>query len=178
MSFVDSQNSKRIVRLSVMVAGGVVLAACGSGGSADTAGDSGTSVVTSTENSDLGTILVNADGRTVYFSDQEASGDVLCVDECLQFWIPVVADDSATTTGVDGIGVVKRPDNNQQQVAYQGKPLYTFRQDHAEGDATGDNVKDDFGDTTFRWHAVVLAGSGKAPQQDDSGDGGYGGGGY
>jgi predicted lipoprotein with Yx(FWY)xxD motif len=159
--------------VAALLGAAAVLAACGSGEEADTGGDADTSVVSSRTHPEFGTILVDSGGKTVYFADQEASGKVQCVDDCLEFWIPVDASELATE-GVEDLGVVRRPDSDRDQLSYQGKPLYTFSMDEAEGDVTGDNLEDAFGGTTFTWHAVVIAGDGGASQPDSGGGGGYG----
>lgn len=161
-----------------LLGAGALLAACGTDDSAGTgtSDDSGggSSAVGSQTHPDLGTILVDSNGNTIYFSDQETDGEVRCVAECLQFWAPVTAasDSTPTSTDIADLGVIRRQDNNQNQLSYQGKPLYTFTMDKAAGDTSGDNVEDAFSGTTFTWHAVVLAGNGQAPQQPDPG-GGY-----
>jgi predicted lipoprotein with Yx(FWY)xxD motif len=173
MSINDSFSSGHggYLRSAALLGAGALIAACGSG---TTTTGSGSSVVSSRSHPDLGTILVDPGGKTVYVSDQETNGEVRCVDECLDFWIPVTpAEDTAlSTAGDDELDIVRRSDNNQEQLAYQGKPLYTFSMDKAAGDVSGNNVEDAFGGTTFRWHAVVVAGGGDQQPQPDPG-GGY-----
>jgi predicted lipoprotein with Yx(FWY)xxD motif len=181
-----STQDRRVSRIAAtgvaLVAGGV-LAACG--GTAEGGGDGGGEATSSdrvavrtVDHPDLGRILVDADGRTLYFADQEADGTLRCLDECLEFWFPAESpDEKPVAPGVDALNVLRRSDNGANQLTYDGKPLYTFQQDKAAGDAKGHDLADDFAGTRFVWHAVTVDGA-APPQQDDGGGGGYGGGGY
>lgn len=148
-----------------MLAGAaLLLAACGSGGtsaSGDNAGSGGGEILATRDHGDIGPILVDSAGRTVYFSDQETGGKISCVDDCLGFWFPVVAKDGTApeVSGVADLTVVHRSDNGQDQLAYQGKPLYTFKLDSSAGDVAGDNVEDSFGGKQFRWHVAAVGGA-------------------
>lgn len=164
-------------------AAAVLLAACGQGSDTVTTGSGGGSgsnaTIATRDVQGAGTVLVDSKGMTVYFADQEAGGKVQCTEDCLGFWHPVTVSDGATPTA-DGdlpqkLGTVKRPDNGQTQVTYNGKLLYTFKLDQAAGDAQGNGAKDDFGGTSFVWHAIDTQG---AAAKTGSGDNGYGGGGY
>jgi predicted lipoprotein with Yx(FWY)xxD motif len=165
---------------AALVAGGVLVAcgatAEGGGGGGGVATSSDRVAVRAVDHPDLGRILVDADGRTLYFADQEADGTLRCLDECLEFWFPAESPaEEPVAPGVDALGVLQRSDNGANQLTYDGKPLYTFQLDKAAGDANGHDVEDDFAGTHFVWHAVTV--DGEAPPQQDDG-GGYGGGGY
>src|SRR5262245_48252023 len=121
--------------LTMALAGaGLLLAACGSGGSY---GDAGSAAASPTAVAGTGAVsvngqsLVDSSGRTVYFSDQESTGAVQCTGPCLGFWFPVAITDTTApdVPGVPGLGVTKRADNGQNQLALDKKPLYTFRLD-------------------------------------------------
>lgn len=104
----------------------------------------------------VGPTVVDGSGKTTYFSDQEVDGSVRCVGECLSFWSPVVAAGGPSGTGqIPGLGAVQRTDNGQNQVTYQGKPLYTFSLDGTPGQHAGDNVSDVFAGQRFTWHAAL-----------------------
>lgn len=108
-----------------------------------------------------GTVYVDSDGRAVYVTEQEKAGDVLCVDACLDAWMPVAAE-SGEPTG--DFGSVTRPDDGSSQLTWQGSPVYTFVPEQA-GEVTGDNLSDGFGGTSFTWHVVRPDGS--APPADE-----------
>lgn len=151
------------VRLSTVLGTAAVLAACGSGGTSDNgSGDTDTSsdVVAARpqDHPELGRILVEPSGKTLYFTDQEADGTIRCVNACLEFWLPATSPDGVAPSvpGVTAIDILHRPDSGQVQLTYDGKPLYSFSLDKAAGDITGNDLEDDFGDTHFVWHAVTI----------------------
>jgi|SRR3954452_2316177 predicted lipoprotein with Yx(FWY)xxD motif len=148
------------MRLLLVVVCALLLAACGSGGgSPPTTPTEAPTAVHTMDHPTLGAILVDSAGMTLYFADQESDGTIECVDECLGFWFPVAPATRAAPTlpGVSGLGVVHRSDNGQDQLTYQGRPLYTFRLDDHRGDIGGDNLSDAFGGTVFTWHAARVA---------------------
>jgi predicted lipoprotein with Yx(FWY)xxD motif len=131
---------------------------------------------------ELGMVLSSSSGITLYFSEEEADGTIRCVGRCLEVWLPMeVASEPAAGSEVEGLGVMRRPDDGRNQLTYQGKPLYTFVEDGGPGDTKGENAEDDFNGMHFRWHAAVVgapapSGGGTQPTtSDDSGYGGYGG---
>jgi predicted lipoprotein with Yx(FWY)xxD motif len=143
------------MRAIAVIAAALVLAACGSDSESDKA-------AIGTADKDGRTVLVNADGMTLYALSGEKGGKFTCTDaKCLAAWTPVTDEPSGD---VDGLGMAKRPDG-KEQVTYKDEPLYTFTGDKQEGDVKGDGVG--------AWHAVTV--DGKPP---DSGGGGGGGGGY
>jgi predicted lipoprotein with Yx(FWY)xxD motif len=146
---------------------GLVLSGCASNGTQTrdpAGGPSGTTgtTVSTMRVPGLGASLVDSSGRTLYFTDAETDGEILCIDACAQVWIPLtVADGSTPTKDASVMGtltLITRP-NGDRQVSYEGKPLYTFAQDRAPGQATGNGLTDDFNGTTFVWHAMTVSGA-------------------
>jgi predicted lipoprotein with Yx(FWY)xxD motif len=93
----------------------------------------------------------------------------------LSFWFPVSAGAGAlqAPSSITGtLGTIHRP-GGQTQLTYNGKPLYTFRLDLAPGQAHGNNFTDNFGGTSFTWHAITTSGSPAGTGQQGNG-GGYG----
>jgi predicted lipoprotein with Yx(FWY)xxD motif len=88
---------------------------------------------------DLGQLLADASGRTVYGFTKDADGTPTCVDGCANAWPPVIVDDSldlSTLPDAASFSVVDRPDGSKQLKA--GKwPLYYFSGDTAAGEANG-----------------------------------------
>ncbi len=131
------------------------------------------------------TVLVDAQGMTLYHLSSEQSGKFLCTSAaCVAAWPPVSA--SASSAGVSGLETVKRPDGTEQ-LAYKGEPLYTFAGDKAAGEANGQGVKADGGVwsavTTGAGSAGAATSSAPAAAAGSSGEGGSesssgGGGGY
>jgi predicted lipoprotein with Yx(FWY)xxD motif len=101
-----------------------------------------------------GTILVDAQGMTLYRLSGESAGRFICSGACLQVWHPLTVPPGAAPSGsVGSLSTVKRPDG-RNQVAYKGEPLYTFAQDSKQGDVNGQGIKD-----VGTWSAVTVASS-------------------
>ena len=147
-----------------VVAVSLALAACGSSSNsssspstanaapaASPSSAASTQAVSTAANSTLGsTVLVDAQGRTLYHLSGESAGHFLCTGACESAWPPVAA--SATSSSISGLAAVKRPDGSGQ-LAYKGEPLYTFSGDKASGEANGQGIKDDGG----TWSAVTTS---------------------
>ena len=156
-------------RLSLFVVGvaaATLLAACGGSDAttaAPAAGTGGDAVVRTHAGSDGRLVLVDTEGKTLYASDQEGSGNAIqCTGSCLGFWSPLtVKSGSPRGDGIPAakLGTMKRPDNGQTQVTFDGKPLYTFKLDTSSGMTKGDGLTDDFDGTTFDWHAATVTAS-------------------
>jgi predicted lipoprotein with Yx(FWY)xxD motif len=139
------------IRAAAAVLGLFLLAACGSsGGGYGSSSGSGSSssastadAVLKTADSDLGKIVVDADGRTVYVFDKDTagSGKSACSGDCLAKWPAVTADsDEPAVDGVSGeIGTITR-DDGSTQVTLEGMPLYLYAGDSQAGDVTGQAV--------------------------------------
>lgn len=148
---------------------GFAMSGCGdSGGSDEAAGGSGAQLTTA-EVDGVGTVLVDADGMTLYTNEAESDGRVRCVGACVDFWPPAVGDVPSEVEGVDGtFADVERPDGTRQ-LTLDGQPLYTFAED-SRGTADGDGFEDEFRGDHFVWHAVTA--SAEEPSSDDDGGGG------
>jgi predicted lipoprotein with Yx(FWY)xxD motif len=170
--------------LPAVAAGLLALAACGSGGSTSSsttspASSSGTTVTVS----DAGgmTVLATSSGRTLYSSDQE-KGQALCTSgDCTAIWAPLTVPAGQSPTASGGVAkdltTVKRSDGTRQ-VAFDGRPLYTFTLDHGAGQVNGNGQSDSFDGTAFTWHAAVPTGATSGPTSGSSSGysrgGGYG----
>jgi predicted lipoprotein with Yx(FWY)xxD motif len=89
-------------------------------------------------------VLVDAKGMTVYTFDKDSAGKSACTGQCTENWPPVQAGSATLAPPYSSI----TRDDGSKQLAYKGKPLYTFAKDKAPGDKKGDKVKD-------VWHAVT-----------------------
>jgi predicted lipoprotein with Yx(FWY)xxD motif len=159
------RNFKRLTMLAVPAAAALLLGVAACGSDAEGAGGSGSSGgVATSEVEGVGTVLVDAEGRALYTSEQEADGQIRCVDDCLEFWIP--AEATGAESDVEELGTVTREDTGAEQLTYKGAPLYTFTLDAEPGQVTGDNLSDTFGGEEFTWHAAVTeadTGGGEEP---------------
>lgn len=98
-----------------------------------------------TADTDLGEIVVDDEGMTVYMfdSDTQGAGESTCSGQCLDNWPPVTTEGS--DVAVDGVtGDVSTIDGPEgaTQVTLDGWPLYYFAGDSAPGDVTGQAVSD------------------------------------
>jgi predicted lipoprotein with Yx(FWY)xxD motif len=136
------------------VLGVLLIAACGSSSSSMSAASAPASspasshvslaLVKTASNPTLGgTVLVNAQGLTLYHLSGEQNGKWICTTAaCVGVWHPVTASSAAALKGsVGSLGTVKRP-NGTTQVAYKGMPLYTFVKDVKPGQANGQGIMD------------------------------------
>ncbi len=89
-------------------------------------------------------MLVDAKGMTVYTYDKDMDGKSACSGKCAENWPPVMAKDGQPPAAA--YSTITR-DDGSKQVAYKGKPLYTFVKDKKPGDKTGDKVMN-------AWHVV------------------------
>ncbi len=179
-----------LVPTTVILVAVLGLAACGSDAKTSTKNDasngasstssSGPSpstadaVVKTAHNADLGTILVDSGGRTVYTLTKNGV-NVPCTGDCLASWpavlLPAGVDTATGGPGVRGLTVVTVTDG--KQVAQGGLPLYTFSGDRLAGDANGEGL-DSFGGV---WHVVKVSGgaaSSSTNTTDTTSGNGYG----
>lgn len=93
-----------------------------------------------TAKSDLGTFLVDKDGKAVYLFTKDSPGKSVCEGQCLAAW-PAVTGKVSAGAGVDAskIGTLKRSDGTTQ-ASYGGWPLYYWVKDKKPGDITGQGV--------------------------------------
>jgi predicted lipoprotein with Yx(FWY)xxD motif len=119
----------------------------------------GGAVVKSAANTTLGaTVLVDAQGMTLYSLSGEQGGKFICTSSaCTQVWHPLSASSGTPSGSVGSLGTVKRPDGTEQ-VTYKGMPLYTFSEDQTAGEAKGQGIKD-----VGTWTAVTTSTKGTAP---------------
>jgi predicted lipoprotein with Yx(FWY)xxD motif len=113
---------------------------------------------------DLGTILVDAQGRTLYLFEADKNGKSACSGACATAWPPLTTTGAAVAgTGAAKklLGTTKRNDGTMQ-ATYNGWPLYLYEGDSATGQTTGEGL-DQFG---AEWY--VLAPSGKKVEHEGS----------
>jgi predicted lipoprotein with Yx(FWY)xxD motif len=135
-------------------------------------------VVVALGQTSLGSVLVNARGRTLYVFEKDKHGRSACYGACATYWPPLLTP--AKPRAGKGLraallGISKRTDG-KQQVTYARHPLYTFFADQKAGQTNGEGLTD-FG---AAWDAVAASGHAIEPTSSGSaGTGRYGGyGGY
>jgi predicted lipoprotein with Yx(FWY)xxD motif len=124
----------------------------------------------------LGTVLVDARGRTLYLFEKDRKGMSACDTACVKFWPPLVS--RATPRAGKGVHrsllALARQQDRRRQVTYAGHPLYTFVGDKTPGQTSGEGLTN-FG---AQWDALAANGHTVEPSQPSSGGygSGYGGG--
>jgi predicted lipoprotein with Yx(FWY)xxD motif len=119
--------------------------------------DSGAAVLTVASAGDLGPVLVDAKGFTVYDFHKDKGTTSSCYGGCVAVWPPVLTEGPPTAgegANAGKLGTTKRKDGTVQ-VTYAGHPLYIYTADTKPGEAKGNDV-DSFG---AEWYA--LKGSGE-----------------
>ena len=164
----------RLRLLVVPVVAAIALAGCGSSSKTKTASSGTTSTVASasrsaaggggnstvnTASTKLGTVLVDAQGRTLYHLDPETTSHIVCTGGCTSTWPPLVVQGTAQPTAGPGVTakltVVMRPDG-KDQVAADGLLLYTYAADQKAGDTNGEGV-------AGVWHVVKVGAAAGTP---------------
>jgi predicted lipoprotein with Yx(FWY)xxD motif len=164
-----------------LAAAALTLAACGTSGSgtdpapaaAAAAGHSNTGadpVAIKTMSTRKGTVLVNAQGRTLYWFAKDTSTKSRCNGSCTTYWPPVLGKATAAGTSLPhGFGTIKRSDG-KTQVTYDGHPLYTYAGDTAVGQLNGNGLNASGG----LWWAITPSGSELTAKTTSSGSGSSG----
>jgi predicted lipoprotein with Yx(FWY)xxD motif len=90
---------------------------------------------------ELGTILTDANGMTLYTYKPDSPGTSTCYDQCAANWPPAVVQDApATPDGLSGmLGVAARRDGSEQ-LTYNGLPLYRYVDDKDPEDTYGQGL--------------------------------------
>lgn len=103
-----------------------------------------TAALGTASNDQLGDIVTDEQGRTLYRFDKDTNNPPAtnCVDACADKWPPVLAGEKVNVDGIESdlVGTVDRPDGSQQ-VTLKGWPLYRFADDKKAGDINGQGVE-------------------------------------
>jgi predicted lipoprotein with Yx(FWY)xxD motif len=126
----------------------------------------------------LGTVLVDARGRTLYLFNADPTAKSACFGQCAAVWPPFLTNGAPLTVGAAKqalLRTAKRKDGTLQ-VVYAGHPLYFFSGDTRAGETKGEGIVH-FGGS---WYALGATGKALKPASSPSpapnpGDGGYGG---
>jgi predicted lipoprotein with Yx(FWY)xxD motif len=140
--------------VSLIVAAALSLAGLSS---ALAAGDSVSRAVSvSTAKTNLGKIIVNGSGRTLYLFEKDKRGRSACSGACATYWPPLITHGKPMAAGAAKqalLGTIKRS-NGSRQVTCAGHPVYTYLLDTRRGQTKGE------GSTLFGagWDALSPAG--------------------
>lgn len=105
-----------------------------------------------------GQFIADAGGRALYLLEADTQGSSTCYDACAQAWPPFTSPAGTPRAGSPGvepglIGTIQRRDGTTQ-VTYGGHPLYYYSKDQGPGQATGQDVTDQWGE----WYLVTPKG--------------------
>ena len=151
-------------------AGGYGAGSSSTSSSAPTVAAAAPATVSTASVGDLGTVLVDGDGMTLYLFESDTGTTSTCSGSCASIWPALVTNGSADATGKavgSMLGTSTRPDGSTQ-VTYAGHPLYVYSGDQAAGDAHGEGLGG-------VWFAVTTQGTAaQASEGSQGGGGGYG----
>ncbi|WP_216857929.1 COG4315 family predicted lipoprotein [Actinomadura verrucosospora] len=106
----------------------------------------------------LGQVLVDGEGRTVYLFEKDQGGKSSCTGACAAVWPPVTSTGTphaGSDAKTSKLGTTTRSDG-KKQVTYGGHPLYYYTPDNAvKGSAKGQGLTQ-FG---AGWFVVSSAGT-------------------
>jgi predicted lipoprotein with Yx(FWY)xxD motif len=122
-----------------------------------TASPTASAMVKTASAGDLGTILVDAKGHSLYLFEADTSTTSTCKGACATAWPPLLTAGAPTAGGSAKsklLGTSKRSDG-AMQVTYHGHPLYRYAGDSKPGDTNGQALNQ-FG---AEWYVVDADGN-------------------
>jgi predicted lipoprotein with Yx(FWY)xxD motif len=163
--------SRRNLALVLLVVPVLIAAGCGGssgGGSSSSTTSTQSAAKTSSASkaggatvavrkTDLGTILVNSSGRTLYLFEKDKGTKSTCSGACAAAWPPLTTTSTpkpATGVTAGKLGTSMRSDGTKE-VTYNGHPLYTYAGDSSPGQTSGQAL-DQFG---AEWYVLSPKGS-------------------
>ncbi|MER6098091.1 hypothetical protein ABT154_19970 [Streptomyces sp. NPDC001728] len=105
----------------------------------------------------LGTVLVDGKGRTLYLFEADKSTSSTCNGGCATAWPPLLTTGQPSAGGSAQstlLGTTKR-DDGKTQVTYHGHPVYGYAGDTKPGDANGQGLNQ-FG---AKWYVLGADGN-------------------
>jgi predicted lipoprotein with Yx(FWY)xxD motif len=105
---------------------------------------------------ELGKILVDSKGRTLYLFEKDTGTKSTCSGACAAAWPPLTTSGkpkAGAGANASMLGTTKRSDGTRE-VTYNGHPLYYYAGDQAAGDTNGQGL-DQFG---AEWYVLSPAG--------------------
>jgi predicted lipoprotein with Yx(FWY)xxD motif len=163
----------RMLALAIALGTALTLVAAAQAGSSFRSRSRATGALVALRKTALGTILVDARGRTLYLFEKDRNGASMCNSACAKYWPPLTSHGTPRA----GKGVhqsllrLTASRNGTRQVTYAGHPLYAFVGDKRAGQTAGEGL-DNFG---AEWYAVAPSGQ-KVERSESSGSSGSSGG--
>jgi predicted lipoprotein with Yx(FWY)xxD motif len=158
-------------RLTIAIApaalAGIAIVVAGCGGGSPTAAKAGgyaagatrapaRGATITTEQTRLGTVLVDGQRRTLYLFEKDKGTTSRCTGACASVWPPLTSAGKSVAGGLSAakLGSIKRADG-KAEVTYGGHPLYTYAGDTKPGDTRGQGL-DQFG---AEWYVLTPTGN-------------------
>ncbi|NJC67960.1 hypothetical protein HC028_26140 [Planosporangium flavigriseum] len=92
----------------------------------------------------IGTVVVDAEGYTLYRYDKDTARPPKsnCMEDCWMKWLPVMHTSDLRIEGIDPalVGTVVRAEDATRQVTIGGWPVYRYAGDAAPGETKGHGV--------------------------------------
>src|SRR3954469_9636034 len=152
-----------IAGATALVVAALAVAGCGGSGASNanppappkTA--SGRSATVGVANENVGKILVDSRGRTLYLFEHDSGMRSTCTGACAAEWPPLRATGKTTVGAGANASIVATSarSDGKPQVTYNGHPLYLFSADQKPGDTNGHGLNV-FGGG---WFALSAAGT-------------------
>lgn len=136
----------RVLPLTAIVAVGGAGAAMAMGTSthAKSGGHAKTATVGTVTNSKFGTVLIGANGHTLYRFTTDSKDKARCVGNCTVYWKPVTVKPGTKPSAGGSVsakllGTIKSA-HGLDQVTYAGFPLYMYFEDTRAGQFNGEGA--------------------------------------
>ncbi len=148
--------SNRLLRLAIALGAATVLVVTTQTKTSSASRVSATRTVVSLRKTALGTVLVDARGRTLYLFEKDRNGMSSCTAACLAYWpaLTSIGTPRADNGVHQSLLKLAPAHNGARQVTYAGHPLYTFVGDKRAGQTTGEGLRN-FG---AEWYALAASG--------------------
>lgn len=103
--------------------------------------ENNTKGVQTSQDAKFGTILIDSNGKTLYFFSNDTKGSSSCTGNCLTVWPIYYSGDISSDVKIDKsqLGEITRADGKKQST-YKGWPLYYYVGDSKSGEVQGDAV--------------------------------------
>jgi predicted lipoprotein with Yx(FWY)xxD motif len=172
---------RRSLFLTTAVTFSLALAACSNSSTSSPAGGGTSSSSSSSSDAGVtlqltsaagfGSILTDAQGRSLYLFEQDTTSKSTCNVGCAPTWPALtVTGQPIAGDGVDSslLGTTMR-DDGTTQVTYAGHPVYTYSGDGAAGDTNGEGVGGIWFLVSAKGEAVMQSGGGSSSASQSGG---------